>query len=49
MEGYNLSEVKQIKKTKDEAIVNALLEQGWILVDFTRGNMDHSFLLVLID
>jgi len=41
--------VTKTKKTRDCDEVNQLLKEGWKLADVTRGNLDHSFLLVRMD
>ncbi|MFD2116387.1 hypothetical protein ACFSTH_08120 [Paenibacillus yanchengensis] len=42
------SDVKEILQTSDEEQVNEMLEDGWILLDATRGNLKYLFLLVRV-
>lgn len=42
------SDVKEIYQTSDEEKVNELLEEGWILLDATRGNLKYLFLVARV-
>jgi len=49
LESIDWTQVSELHKTKDAKEANRMIREGWKLADVTRGNMDHSFLLVRMD
>lgn len=44
----NLTDAKEVFTTSNEEEVNQMIEEGWHLIDVTRGNLKYLFLLVRI-
>lgn len=44
----NPNDVKEVYTTSDVKELNAMLKDGWVLLDATRGNLKYLFLLAKI-
>lgn len=44
----NIRDARKVYTTSDEGKVNEMLQDGWTLVDVTRGNLKYLFLLVKV-
>ncbi len=42
----NFTDIKQVRRTSSENEVNALLEQGWILLHISNNGYQFHYLLV---